>query len=558
MTNRKNMIANRYLATQHIGQGGMADVFVALDTILNREVAVKILRGELATDPTAVIRFEREAQASTALSHPNIVDIYDVGEDRGKHYIVMELVRGYTLKRLIAKRGALIKEEAQNIMKQMCSAIAEAHSRGIIHRDIKPQNILIKSDGTIKVVDFGIAVAQNASQLTQKDSVMGSVHYLAPELARGEAATEQSDIYALGIVLFELLTGDVPFKGDQAVNIALAHMREPMPDVRSINPTIPQSMANVVARACAKNKRYRYQNVNEMLRDIQTCLDPDRANEEPLVFNYDGYSKDSKTKVLDSVEDGKGKRSINWTALLVGLLAILAGTGLYFVLSVTGVFKPTVKMVEIPELLGYSVTEAKQICSDMNLQLDTNSIEYELTDDTEKGKIIRVSPEIGTEVTKGSKVSVVVSSGIGVYIDDYVGYNINDAKERISSLYPNMSILTVEEESNEKGGNVIRQELMTAYTRFNPETNTEIRLVYASYPSITIPSYINGMDVDEAVELLKEEGVEVVLSNLDTSNLTQNEIENLVPGVVIKSDPEAGQTYTQSDGAYITIYYYAD
>ncbi len=183
------MIANRYLATHHIGQGGMADVFLAHDTILNREVAVKILRGELSNDPVALLRFQQEAQASTALSHPNIVDIYDVGEDRGHHFIVMEYVRGTTLKNLIKRRGALLNEEAQDIMKQITSAIVEAHKRGIIHRDIKPQNILVKADGTIKVVDFGIALAQNSLQLTQKDSVMGSVHYLAPELARGEQAS---------------------------------------------------------------------------------------------------------------------------------------------------------------------------------------------------------------------------------------------------------------------------------------------------------------------------------------------------------------------------------
>ena len=283
---RNNMIANRYLATRHIGQGGMADVFVATDTILNREVAVKILRGDLSNDPTAVLRFEREALASTSLSHPNIVDIYDVGEDRGHHFIVMEYVRGITLKQLINKRKALCKEEAVDIMKQTVSAIVEAHAKGIIHRDIKSQNILVKDDGTIKVVDFGIAIAQDSLQLTQKDSVMGSVHYLAPELAKGEQASVQSDIYALGIVFFELLSGDVPFKAEQAVQVALMHMREPLPDIRTINPDIPVSIANIINKACAKNKNLRYPSAKAMLDDLNTCLNPNRLNERPLVFDF--------------------------------------------------------------------------------------------------------------------------------------------------------------------------------------------------------------------------------------------------------------------------------
>ena len=235
MTNRKNVIADRYEVVSHIGQGGMADVFLAVDTILNRQVAIKILRADLSTDAVSILRFEREAQAAAALAHPNIVEIYDVGDYKGHHYIVMEYVTGKTLKQVIRSRGPLVNEEAVDIMKQLCSAISEAHSRGIIHRDIKPQNVIVKADGSIKILDFGIATAKGSMQLTQANNVMGSVHYLAPELAKGEAASPQSDIYALGIVLYEMLAGDVPFKADQAVQIALKHMREPMPDVRLIN-----------------------------------------------------------------------------------------------------------------------------------------------------------------------------------------------------------------------------------------------------------------------------------------------------------------------------------
>lgn len=568
MTRRNNMIANRYLATHHIGQGGMADVFLAHDTILNREVAVKILRGELSNDPVALLRFQQEAQASTALSHPNIVDIYDVGEDRGHHFIVMEYVRGTTLKNLIKRRGALTKEEAQDIMEQITSAIVEAHKRGIIHRDIKPQNILVKADGTIKVVDFGIALAQNSLQLTQKDSVMGSVHYLAPELARGEQASAQSDIYALGIVFYELLSGDVPFKGEQAVEIALKHMREPIKDIRTINPDIPQAMSNIILKACAKNKNNRYRSAQEMLDDIKTCLSPKRANERPPLFDYEEHS--GKTRTLQKIDTTdkktkkevhikqvkKKKKKIDWLVVIVILLSMLSLAGIYFALSLTGVFRPVASLEVVPNLIGENVTAAKEICQDNNLQLDTANIVYELTDNVERGLIFEVEPSSGSEVAKGTKIQVKVSSGIGVYLDDFVGMNINDAKKQLEN-YPNMHVYTSEEASDTYApGTVIRQELMDAGARFNPNTNTEIRLVYASYPSVIIPSEIEGMNIDEARILLEGMGLQVVLSNLDTSGLSQEEIDNLTTGIVIRSNPEINQSYVQTDSSYVTLYYY--
>ncbi|MGB4985791.1 MAG: protein kinase, partial [Erysipelotrichaceae bacterium] len=204
-----NVINNRYEIIKNIGEGGMANVYLAKDLLLDREVAIKILRGELANDQTALLRFQREANASSTLSHPNIVEIYDVGHEGNKNYIVMEYIKGVTLKQLISKRGTVQLDEAISIMKQLCSAIKQAHEHNIIHRDIKPQNVLITADNTIKITDFGIAMAQDALQLTSSDTVMGSVHYLAPELAKGELATAQSDIYSLGIVLYELLRGDV-------------------------------------------------------------------------------------------------------------------------------------------------------------------------------------------------------------------------------------------------------------------------------------------------------------------------------------------------------------
>ena len=219
------IIGNRYQVTKLIGKGGMAEVYLAWDTILNREVAIKVLKSDMSDDDIALERFKREAGATTQLSHPNIVDVYDVGDDGDKHYIVMEYVKGYTLKQLIRKRGAIPHKEAVWIMKQLAGSLMEAHRKGIIHRDVKSQNVLIKPDGTIKLSDFGIALANGSMQITSKDSVLGSVHYLAPELTRGKQASMQSDIYSLGIVFYELLTGDVPFKAETPVQVALMHVK---------------------------------------------------------------------------------------------------------------------------------------------------------------------------------------------------------------------------------------------------------------------------------------------------------------------------------------------
>ena len=286
MINKGQMLAGRYQIIRTIGEGGMANVYLAHDTILNREVAVKVLRGDLADDEKFVRRFQREAISASSLIHPNIVEMYDVGEDNGNYYIVMEYINGRTLKSLIKKRGALTLPEVIDIMLQLTSAIACAHDSYIIHRDIKPQNVLILEDGRVKITDFGIATALNSNELTQTNSVMGSVHYLPPEQANGSGATIKSDIYSLGILMFELLTGKIPFKGDNAVEIAIKHMKEPIPSVRKINPDIPQSIENVILKACAKNTKNRYDNVKEMYDDIKNALTDEGLQQQRLVYKY--------------------------------------------------------------------------------------------------------------------------------------------------------------------------------------------------------------------------------------------------------------------------------
>ena len=585
----KNTIANRYEVFQHIGQGGMADVFLAIDTILNRQVAIKILRSELCTDAISILRFEREAQAATALSHPNIVEIYDVGEYKGHHYIVMEYVPGKTLKSIIRDRGGLVLEEAIDISKQLCSATQEAHNRGIIHRDIKPQNVIVKSDGSIKILDFGIALAKGSMQITQANNVMGSVHYLAPELAKGEPATVQSDIYALGIVLYEMLTGDVPFKADNAVQVAIMQMRNTMPSPRSINPSIPQSVENIILKATAKDPMMRYRNCAEMLDDLRTCLKPERRNEAKVVLSPSHVDSDigfddlpeeefetkphkkqtqkhnkKQTSSIRKPNERVSKPAVqkkeksHKPALFVLFLMLFAllSAGVYFAATSLGWFKSLSREVEVPNLIGLTVPEARDVCVDNNLVLDTTNVSYTLTDNVEKGKIITVVPDVGSEIERGSRVSVTVSSGIGVTIADYKGRNVSEVIEELGQ-YQYLKVNTKEEENEDATpGSILRQELLEPGDKFNPATTSEITLVYAAYPTIIIPEEIDHMPIDEAKKVLEELGARVLESDLDYSGLTELEISNLETGVVIKSDPEIGKEYTQREDNFITLFYY--
>lgn len=577
---RKNVIANRYEVVQHIGQGGMADVFRGVDTILNREVAIKILRADLSTDAVSILRFEREAQAATALAHPNIVEIYDVGDYKGHHYIVMEYVPGRTLKQVIRARGPLLKEEAVDIMKQLTSAVYEAHSRGIIHRDIKPQNVIVKADGSVKILDFGIATAKGSMQLTQANNVMGSVHYLAPELAKGEQASAQSDIYALGIVLYEMLAGDVPFKADQAVQVALRHMRDPMPSLREANPTVPQSIENIVTRATAKDPKKRYRNCEEMWQDLSTCLRPERANEEKLVIEKPEEKQapaQNQNKARPSQSQPENKQQVQkpkqpekktvrqeepprptMTKWLIAIIAVVAAAAVIIALMLAGIISFGPRMTTVPDIEGMTIQDARDACADADLTLDTINVEYTLTEDVERGLIISASPAVGEPVEEKTEVKIVVSNGIGVRIEDFTaeGMTISKAEEYIASNYPLMKVTVVDEESSEPPGTIVRQEGLEPGTLFSPDLASNITLVYSRFPTVIIPDTILGMPINDAIAALEAMGVTARSSNRDPSNLTQEQIDALVWGVVVDSSPSAGSYYTQKDDNFVLLYYY--
>lgn len=424
-------INDRYEIVRSIGEGGMANVYLARDMILNRDVAVKILRGDLANDEKFVRRFQREAISASSLNHQNIVEMYDVGEDDGKYFIVMEYVEGRTLKSLIKRRGALTLPEVIDIMLQLTSGIAHAHESYIIHRDIKPQNVLILEDGTVKITDFGIAMALNSNELTQTNSVMGSVHYLPPEQANGTGSTIKSDIYSLGILMFELLTGKLPFKGENAVEIAIKQMKDYIPSVVSFNEDIPQAIENVILKACAKNPKNRYNSALEMHEDIKTALNPERSDEPRLIYQYPEHDFDNTKRVGSRSErngakqaDEENKRT-NKALMITG---IVAGSLLLIVIIVMFIVPMFTnrKTITIPSVIEKKQATATEKLKDLGLKV---KITKKASDKIKKGYVISSDPLKGDKVKKGTTVTLTVSTGPETFpVEDYIGKNFDAMK----------------------------------------------------------------------------------------------------------------------------------
>ena len=451
MITKGQKINDRYEIIRSIGEGGMANVYLGYDTILDRNVAIKVLRGDLSSDEKFVRRFQREALSASSLAHPNIVEMYDVGEDNGIYYIVMEYVEGKTLKQLLKKRGSLTLSEAIDIMLQLTDGMAHAHDSYIIHRDLKPQNIMIKDDGQIKITDFGIAMALNATQLTQTNSVMGSVHYLPPEQASGKGSTIKSDIYSMGIIFYELLTGRLPFKGDNAVEIALKHMREPLPSVREDNPAIPQSIENIILKATAKNPKNRYDDARQMHEDLLTALDDDRMNEEPYKYKYPEHENDS-TKNLKKIEDleknteeeeeepiatkiedkGDKKRKIAIIVLsVIFVILVLAIVTVAFIIPAVTASKP----VTVPDCEGDTVSTCERKLQDIGLDVKTN-IKSVASSKIKKNKVVKTDPEAGRSVKEGTKITIYKSSGEETFeIEDYTGKNYIEVQTILETKY---------------------------------------------------------------------------------------------------------------------------
>ena len=439
--------ADRYHVIREIGRGGMANVYLAEDTYLdNRQVAIKILRSNFENDSLAIARFQREAYAMAELNHPNIVGISDVGDADDQQYIVMEYIDGLTLKQYINEHAPLANEEAIRIGDEILAAMALAHSSGIIHRDLKPQNILITKDGTAKVTDFGIAKALSETSLTQTNSMFGSVHYLSPEQARGGNATPQSDLYAIGIIIYEMLTGAIPFDGDSAVTIALKHFQENLPSIINQNKNVPQALENVVIKATAKKLSDRYANVTDMRRDLNLALSLDHAHDPKLTFTEDADATKILPKMLipdngntdklvtKVTQDTASHGAAGGIEPLVGTskkkrvpkgLIIGGVVALILVIAVAALIWTTPKEVKVPDVTNMTVAQAKTVLENNKLKVGR---EIKEISDLPEGKVTRTNPEAKTVKKEGASVNLYVSKGGNVIkLTNYVGWDVDKA-----------------------------------------------------------------------------------------------------------------------------------
>lgn len=558
------IFAGRYRILKQIGRGGMADVYLAKDLILDgEEVAVKVLRTNYQTDPIAVARFQREARAMADLDHPHIVRITDIGEEEGQQYLAMEYVAGLDLKRYIKEHHPLSNEEAVRIMGQILLAMRLAHTRGIVHRDLKPQNILLTPDGTAKVTDFGIAVAFAETSLTQTNSMLGSVHYLSPEQARGSKATVQSDIYAMGIIFYEMLTGHIPYDGDSAVTIALQHFQKPLPSVIAENPSVPQALENVVIKATAKKLTDRYKSVAEMYVDLSSSLSNNRRNEPKLVFD-DATKADTKTlpkvpqSTLTSIpkvqtqspkpqtakpsqqvsEDNyatkpvkKRKFRVRYMILLASI--VLVATSLIWILS------RTPATIAIPNVAGQTVAEAKEILKKANFEIGEEK--SEASEKVEEGRIIRTDPEAGTGRKEGTKINLVVSSGKQSFqLSNYIGRKSTDVIAELKQKKVPENLIKIEEEesSESEEGTVLRQSPSAGTTYDLSKASTITLTIAKKVTSVVMPSYTGS-----SLEFTKNNLIQIV--GIKEANIEVVEVttapSGTAEGTVVEQSPRAGE-----------------
>ena len=558
------IFAGRYRIVKQIGRGGMADVYLAKDLILDgEEVAVKVLRTNYQTDPIAVARFQREARAMADLDHPHIVRITDIGEEDGQQYLAMEYVAGLDLKRYIKEHYPLSNEEAVHIMGQILLAMRLAHTRGIVHRDLKPQNILLTPDGTAKVTDFGIAVAFAETSLTQTNSMLGSVHYLSPEQARGSKATVQSDIYAMGIIFYEMLTGHIPYDGDSAVTIALQHFQKPLPSVIAENPSVPQALENVVIKATAKKLTDRYQSVAEMYVDLSSSLSYNRRNEPKLVFN-DTTKADTKTlpkvpqSTLTSIpkvqtqspkpqtakpsqqasEDNYATKPVKKRKFRVRYMILLASIVLVAA-SLIWILSRTPATIPIPDVAGQTVAEAKETLKKANFEIGEEK--SEASEKVEEGRIIRTDPDAGTGRKEGTKINLVVSSGKQSFqLSNYIGRKSTDVIAELKQKKVPENLIKIEEEesSESEEGTVLRQSPSAGTTYDLSKASTITLTIAKKVTSVVMPSYTGS-----SLEFTKNNLIQIV--GIKEANIEVVEVttapSGTAEGTVVEQSPRAGE-----------------
>lgn len=564
------LLAGRYRILKSIGRGGMADVYLAKDLILdNEEVAIKVLRTNYQTDQIAVARFQREARAMAELNHPNIVSIRDIGEEDGQQFLVMEYVDGSDLKKYIQDHAPLSNNEVVRIMEEVLSAMTLAHQQGIVHRDLKPQNILLTKDGTVKVTDFGIAVAFAETSLTQTNSMLGSVHYLSPEQARGSKATVQSDIYAMGIMLFEMLTGHIPYDGDSAVTIALQHFQKPLPSIIDENKNVPQALENVVIKATAKRLSDRYASTFEMSRDLMTALSYNRSREPKLVFEDTENTKTlpkvtTSTSVPSTTEQllkkqkaakedkvatenqatkaktkKKKSRRMFGTLMKIFFAVVIVAIAIFTYLTLT-----SPSTVSVPDVAGSSLSEAKTTIKSSGLKVGT--VHKVSSDTVESGYVIKTSPTAGSSKKEGSSIDIYVSKGSsGFKIKDYTGQDYQTAvKDLVNNYGVSESQIEIEEVStSDYDEGVIISQTPSEGETFKVSGDDKITFKVATESTVTMPN-LTGYTYSEAIAALTALGV-------SSSHITVYQADpNSSTGYVQVSSPSSTATITAQTPYY--------
>ena len=552
------ILNERYKLIKTLGEGGMANVYLARDLILDRDVAVKVLRLDLQNDPDTVRRFQREAMATSELVHPNIVSIYDVGESQGQQFLVMEYVKGSDLKHYIVEHFPIPYQRVVDMMEQILSAVQTAHDHNIIHRDLKPQNILIDPDGNAKITDFGIAVALSENSMTMTNSLLGSVHYLSPEQARGSMPTRQSDIYALGIILFEMLTGSVPFEGDSAVTIALKHFQEEIPSVRAFDPHIPQALENVVFKATAKNPANRYTSADAMASDLKTALSPARAHEAKYVVPKDDLDE---TRIMPVIPNGPKpphdeggdadspasqpspkarpkKKSRRWWIIGIGILVAML-----LMIGIGAVFANQKRDVDVPDLRGMTTTQAKTALTSAGLKV--GSYKYTYSTKVSKDLVIDSDPKRQVSVKEGSTVKLILSRGQPQFtLENYVGQDYTDVKSDLQKRG-----VTVKEKqvstNDEPSGKIVSQSIKAGKKVIADKTTITFGVSVAIKPNTIALRDLTGYTEKSLRDYANEVGLKIVIS--------QAHSDTVDTGMVISQTPAAGTQVKPGDTVNVSV-----
>ncbi|QCX32222.1 Stk1 family PASTA domain-containing Ser/Thr kinase [Caloramator sp. E03] len=533
------VLGKRYIIIEKIGEGGMALVYKARCQLLNRYVAVKILKPEFTSDEEFVKKFKRESLSAASLSHPNIVSVYDVGEEDGIYYIVMEYVQGQTLKEYIKRNGKIGFRETLKIINQIALALEHAHKNGVVHRDIKPHNILITEDKIVKVADFGIARASTNTTITNTDKILGSVHYLSPEQARGSYTDHRTDIYSLGVVMYEMLTGRLPYDADSPISIAIKHIEENLITPLEIDDSIPKAVNDIVLKAMEKNVAKRYQNAKEMLDDIA------KAQENPNIPLFYNENEEDATKIIgineinSALNENNRKKKKGKLIYVIMTTLILILTAAFLVYAYNKYF--IVKDVKVPSIIGLSEEEAKKVLESRKLFME---VANRVSDKKPAGQVIRVYPDENTTVKQNSTVRVVISTGPNqVKVPDLANMDLITAESLIKKNGLKIGII------ERKNSDTVQKDLIISQS---PEKGTmvqegtEINIVISDGPElklVTVPSLL-GKSLDNAINELKK-------ANLNLGTISYSEDNNYPDGVVI--DQDVAQNIQVKEGTIINI-----